>query len=334
MKVWALKDQRIGSSKQTVFLAHELSDDVIEKYIEYNSFISLPNCLKFKTTGVDFGKSDKVLNLKGNEYPDVIVFAGRRLAGIAIYLKKYILKKFKKKIKLVSILNPNYSFRYFDFVLLPQHDKQIKDKYNNIVRFEGSLCKINLNNIIDKKTEEYWQNNLKECKKPFFIFMVGGNTKNKKFNLNEFKELVRYISSFVKKQNGTLLVSTSRRTTDELIKIIENNLECDKFVYKWARNSLFNPYYYFIREGNIIFITGDSISMIAEIATAGKSMYVYVPEKSLESKHIAFCNSLINKKVIRRLDLSTDNIEEYEVKSINEIKRIADYIKLNLEEKR
>ncbi len=331
MKVWALKDFRIGSSKQTDFLAKKLSNDIIEKNIEYTRLIAIPNCIKPYKIGIDFEESDNLLNLKEEEYPDIIVFAGRRLAGIAIYLKKYIFKKFKKEVKIISILNPNYSFKNFNLVLLPEHDEGIKDKFNNILRFEGSLCNPDVTAVIDDKTKDFWEDKLKNYNKPYYFFVVGGNTKNKKFDIVKFAELVKQISSFVKKHNGTLLISTSRRTTDNYIKVIEKNLNCSYFLYKWGKSAFLNPYYYFVKEGKISFVTGDSISMITEIITIGKPVYVYMPDESLEKKHISFCNSLLNKNLIRKIELSNgDNFEEFETKSINELDRVADYIKSHL----
>ncbi len=332
MKVWALKDFRIGSSKQTDFLAKKLSNDVIEKNIEYTKLIAIPNCIKPYKMGIDFEESDDLLNLKEDEYPDIIIFAGRRLAGIAIYLKKYIFKKFKKEIKIISILNPNYSFKNFDFVLLPQHDEIIKDKYNNILKFEGSLCNPDITAIIDEKTKDFWEDKLKNYKKPYYFFVVGGNTKNKKFNIVKFAELVKKISNFVKKQNGTLLISTSRRTTDNYIKVIEKNLNCSYYLYKWGKSAFLNPYYYFVKEGEISFVTGDSISMITEIITIGKPVYVYMPEESLEEKHISFCNSILDKNLIKKIELSKgDNFEKFKSKPLNELDRLANHIKSNLQ---
>lgn len=331
MKIWTLKDFRIGSSKQTDFLAKKLSDDIVDKNIEYTRSIAIPNCIKPYKMGIDFEESDSLLNLKEEDYPDMIIFAGRRLAGAAIYLKKYIFKKFKKNVKIISILNPDYSFKHFDFVLLPEHDRIIKDKYKNIIRFEGSLCNPNITAVMDDKTRDFWDNELEEYKKPYYFFVIGGNTKNKKFDIFKFIELVKRISIFVKSQDGTLLISTSRRTTEEHVKALEKNLNCSHYLYKWGKSAFLNPYYYFVKESEFSFVTGDSISMIAEIMTIGKPLYVYMPEESLEKKHLSFCNSLLDKNLIRKISLSkNNNFEKFEVKSVNELDRVADYIKSHL----
>jgi mitochondrial fission protein ELM1 len=326
MKILALKDFRIGSSKQTSFLAKKLSDNVVEKNIAYTKYISIPNFLKSARIGIDFKKSDNVLN---EENPDVIVFAGRRLAGLAIYLKKHFLQKNNKNVKLISILNPNYSFKHFDFVLLPLHDKAKKDKYNNTITFEGSLCDSNIK--IDEKTFSFWEDNLKNYKTPFYSFMIGGDTKNKKMNSSELGEILKKISNFVIAKNGTLLISTSRRTSEDCIREIEMKITGKSYLYKWkANDNTPNPYYYFIEKSEIVFITGDSISMISEIATMNKPLYVYLQENAIEKKHIRFCKSLINKNIIKEINLQTTEIKKFKIVQLNELERVTNKILVNI----
>ena len=325
MKIWVLKDFKVGSSKQAEFLAKSFTDDVVIKNIEYTKYIKIPNIIKPLKLGINFKKSDDVLN--DNNYPDIIIFSGRRLAGLSIYLKKYIYKKSKKTIKLISILNPNYSFKYFDFVVLPTHDKIVKDKYNNIITFDGSLC---INNLSEKQKDvDFWTEKLKDYNKPFYSLMVGGNTKKGKLNIENFKKILELISKFVKQNNGTLLISTSRRTPQHCIDILtKTNINCEYYLYKFGETSVINPYYAFIGLSDIVFLTADSISMIAEIATIGKPIYAYKPQELLEEKHNKFCNLLINKKIIREIQIENNinDINVFQFDKPNELEYVKNEI--------
>ena len=326
MKIWALKDFRIGSSKQTDFLAKSLSNDVVEKNIEYTKYIAIPNILRPYKIGIDFEDSDDILD--DTEYPDVIIFAGRRLAGIAIYLKKYIFKKANKKVKLIAILNPNYSFKHFDFVILPFHDDIKYDKYHNIININGSLCIDNMNNM--KKDFDFWDDQLKDYKKPYYSFMIGGDIRKKKMNPDNLKNILKIISDFVSKNDGTLLISTSRRTNSDCVKILnDENIKCKHYIYKWGKRIVLNPYYYFINSSEIVFLTADSISMISEIITAHKPVYIYMEEGLLTKKHLKFCNNLINKNIIKEINEKTeiDEIEKFDFKEINELNFVVNEIK-------
>ncbi|MBO4956619.1 MAG: mitochondrial fission ELM1 family protein [Rickettsiales bacterium] len=331
MKIWILKDFKIGSSKQSEFLARSLSNDVVIKNIEYTKYIIIPNIIKPFKMGIDFEESDDVLN--DINYPDMIIFSGRRLAGLAIYLKKYIYKKTKKIIKIVSILNPDYSFRYFDFVILPTHDNIKNNKYRNIITFDGSLC---VDNLSEKQEDiNFWNKQLENHKRPFYAFMIGGNTRKKKYNLEDFTKILKLISNFVKKQNGTLLISTSRRTSNECINLLnDTNINCDYYLYKWGKSSALNPYYAFIALSDVIFLTADSISMIAEITTTGKPVYVYKPDESLENKHIKFCNLLIDKNIVKEVKITDNmnNINVFQFEKPNELEYVKNEILKRIEQ--
>ena len=135
MKVLVLTDLKIGSSKQAIALGNELSDKVMVYEVKYNCFIKIPNIIRFGLWGVDIDKHQLAELISFN--PDVIVFSGRRLSNLALYLKR----KLSIKPKLITITNPEVNFKEFYKVILPYHDKEIEDRYSNILRIEGSLCK-------------------------------------------------------------------------------------------------------------------------------------------------------------------------------------------------
>ncbi|MBR2140830.1 MAG: mitochondrial fission ELM1 family protein [Rickettsiales bacterium] len=325
MKVWVLKDFKIGSSKQAEMLANSLSNDVVIKNIEYTKYIAIPNIIKPFSVGIDFNESDDVL--EDTDYPSIIVFSGRRLAGLAIYLKKYIFKKVGKIVKIISILNPDYSFKYFDFVVLPSHDDIEYDKYNNIITFNGALC---IDNLSEKTTDkEFWLDQLKGYKQNFYMLAIGGATKDKKFDTEDFKKVLKLISTFVKRNEGTLLISTSRRTPEDCVAILnKDNLDCDFYLYKWGKSSTLNPYYSFIDLSKIVFLTADSISMIAEVSSLGRPVYVYKNDKMLGKKHIKFCDLMVKKNIIREIKVDNDveNIEAFNYTKPNELEYVRNEI--------
>lgn len=318
MKVLVLVDERIGSSKQAVALAKVLSSDIIIKNIEYNCFIKIPNLIRLPLLGI---KKENLDFLNNIDDIDLIIFSGRRLAKLALYIKR----KSKKDIKIISILNPEINFKNFFTVILPEHDKLIKDKYNNILKINGAICDFDYEKI-ENETKILLENNLKNLKQPFISLIVGGKTKNKRLNPKKFGEFVKKLSSIVKKQNSTLLISTSRRTTKELISEIKNNVECNYFLYDLENtNCKINPYYSFLTLSDIIVATADSINMVCEPLTMQKSVYIYMPIEDLEKKHIKFCRKLIKNDFIRVFN-DVDFLENFNEKEFNELDIIKNKI--------
>ncbi|MDR2760274.1 MAG: mitochondrial fission ELM1 family protein [Rickettsiales bacterium] len=321
---------RVGSSKQTRSLGRALGGDVAFKNVEYTSLIKIPNILKFKKTGIDFKKSDDFRVSDADEAPDAIIFSGRRLAGLALHLKEQFRRQFGKNVKLISILNPNYPFKNFLCVILPVHDGKTG---GNIVNIHGSLCEVDQKKLDQERN--FWGEKLKERKKPYVSFMIGGDTKNKKFDDVKLGNLTKGLSEKIKEMGGTLLISSSRRTSPECVKAVENNLRCDNYFFKWDAATALNPYYGFLTLSDIIVVTGDSISMICESLIMKKSIFVYRPKESLEQKHQDFCSGLMEKKLIREIKLGEEKVEIFNSDGLNELERVKNTIltMLNLTEK-
>ena len=330
MIVWCLTDERVGSSKQAIILANKLcNNSAIIKNIVYNKFIVLPNLLKFKTTGIDFKKSDNLTVNNIEQLPNIIVFAGRRLAGVALYLKKQFYKQFKKNVKLIAILNPNYNFKLFDFVILPKHDRIKADKYKNVITINGSICELNKNKI-KADGEKFKQQIINQYKHPCHCLIIGGDTKNKKMNVNNFKIFVKNLDEKIKKDNGFLLISTSRRTNQECITMLKNTISCEHYLYQWQKNDKNNPYFAFLDLADKFIITADSISMLAEIINLHRMTYVYVDEKSIANKHKKFIESLTTENIIKIVNNSEITFEEYNLKQFdNELEKICEIVRTN-----
>lgn len=327
MKILVLTDFKVGSNKQAIALGESLSDNIIIKKIEYNCLIKIPNLIRYSLLGYKFKKNE--LNELLEIDPDLIIISGRRLSKLAIYLQK----KSNQKINLIAVTNPEENFQYFSSVILPYHDKFKNDKYENIVNIQGALCKFDLEKM--KKETEIIEQKLSKFNKPFISLIIGGDIKNKKYDPEEFGIFIANLSNLISKLNATLLITTSRRTSDQCIRAIKNNLNCNNYLYDWksaqANPENINPYNAFINLSDILIMTGDSISMVSEVLTFGKSIYVYKPAKALEIKHIKFLNNLIEDEYIKEFNSEITSLEVFNDKKFNELERIKSEIITNLE---
>jgi mitochondrial fission protein ELM1 len=325
VKVWGLIDTRIGSSKQTVALAKRLDGKATLKNINYTPFIKIPNFLRPKTIGIDFDSSDELLVKDPEIAPDIIIFAGRRLAGLALYLKEEFLKNFKKNVKVVSILNPNYAFKNFFCVVLPFHDKI---RANNVLTFRGALCDLDFDKM--EREKAFWGERLSNLKGPYTSLMVGGDIKNKKFDAKKLGATVSNLSKKIREIGGALLLSTSRRTSQRCVEEIEKNLDCKNYFFKWTPNAKLNPYYGFLGLSDTVVITGESISMICEALTLKKNVLIYKPEESLGTKHIEFCRDLIADELAREIDCQMEKWSVSPSKGMNELEKIKNEILMRI----
>lgn len=336
MIVWVLTDNKIGSNNQSIALAEQISPHYITKKIKYNGLIRLPNLIRGGgLLGVNLTKSD---NLQTAEYPNILICAGRRLSSIALNIKK----KSQGKTFVINIMKPNLPYKKFDVILLPKHDntsESTKSKNPNIIETNGSLNKVKLDRIENESSK--WQIELNKMPTPRIGFIIGGDTKSTKFPAKDFGKTTKALSDLVNKLGGSLLITTSRRTSSKCLQALKENLDCKHYLYDWndensksakKKNPLGNPYFAYMGIADYLIVTGDSMSMVSEACSTGKPVYVYMPNSALGKKHKRFCSELLANSYIKEFNKNVSNLETYEYKPLNEAKRIAEIIVNKLKE--
>ena len=199
--------------------------------------------------------------------PRLIVSVGSKSARTALWLKN------KTKSPAVHFLSAGGMHRYFDMVIRPRHDhKQGK----NIWLIDGSLSKWNQKRL----AEEYrrFSHVFGETPKPILGVLIGGATKNVRFDLEKTEALLRILLQ-IEAQNIHLLVIVSPRTSKEIRKLLGHRLQNMKRIYYWSGSGA-NPYGAALAYSDGFLVTGDSVNMISEAVSTGKKTYIWnVPEK-------------------------------------------------------
>ncbi|MDA7705067.1 mitochondrial fission ELM1 family protein [Rickettsiales bacterium] len=317
MIIWALTDDRAGNNSQTIGLAQSLSQNYQIKQISYNKIANLPNFLTLSyLAGINSDLKKALISAKS---PDIIIATGRKLARIAIFLKKYHKNSF-----LIQIMNPNLNFNQFDAVILPHHDKN--HPYKNIIRSFGSLTKINHNKL--KLEKKKFDNILNNITKPKIALLIGGSSKKKKFTHNNAQNLREICNNIANNMGANLLILDSRRTDKFIIPEFENNLNCNYQIFRYNKTP--NPYLAILEDADYIIATGDSISMCSEISSLNKAIYIYAEESFCSKKHLKFHQNLFKNNYAKRLDNSITILENYPRNILDETNRISKIIHRNI----
>ncbi|MBN2675961.1 MAG: mitochondrial fission ELM1 family protein [Alphaproteobacteria bacterium] len=304
---WLLTDNRTGTANQIRALATYLKDwHIIEHKLHYNWKIKMPNI--FHTIlGVPSQKDFD------GEKPDLILSSGRRTVSTALYLKE----QFPKAL-LVQQLNPNRSLRKFDMILYPEHDKP-KDK--RITRYFGSFHRFTPEYL--KQEKKAWEKIFKNMKSPCIVALVGGKTKKRNFTVDDAKQLATTLRQTKEKLKGSLLITTSRRTGQRQTEILRTEGQPDYFYDVNTTGK--NPYSGLLATADLLVVTGESMSMLAEATGAQKPLYVYAPKSLMIPKHQRFVDSLYKKGLAKPFEKQTLKIFKPE-KLPNETERIAKLI--------
>ena len=310
---WAILDNRTGNRNQVLGILAELDFKYKIIEIKYNLFSVLPNFF-FQILNFNFHIQSFSSQLAGPK-PDLIISCGRRTATISIYLKK----KFNLKPTCVHLMYPRFTFfkKKLDLIFTPMHDSVKENKF--VKKFLGTPSNV----VLIKNTIHHYI-------QPIIFLIIGGNHGRYKLSEKEVENIILKIISKIKNK-GTLLITTSRRSSKKVTSKIDSMAEeysVIKEVYHPRNNNAKNTYLKNLSLSNEIVVTGDSMSMVSEACETRKPVRIYYNTKFCSNKHIRFCNSLIKKKYAFPFDTLGKKL--ITIKVLNTSKKIALCIKKNL----
>ncbi len=278
--IWALIDDRTGNKNQILAVLESLKIPFKIIEVKYNWMARLPNFILQTFGGLIHIHALDIKNTK--ELPNLVLSCGRRTFPIS----NRLFSMFEKPPILVHLMYPKFSINKsrYKFIFTPHHDKII-DK-PNIIRTLGSPA---LKKVSSKKKNPYKNN-------PIISLLVGGNHGNYKLESDSVSIIIDQILKKIGK--GILLISTSRRTSIEVIKSIDKwNFKHNsiKVVYHPKIEKKNNPIKDMFSFSDELVITGDSISMISEACQYKKPVRIYYNKKICSRKHLNFCEKIIRE---------------------------------------
>lgn len=313
-KIWIIIDQKIGNANQAIAVANAMGFPYETKEIYYNFLSILPNRLKFDSLiGVDLEKTSPLLS----PYPDIVISSGRSTAPIARYIK---LKSPSSYI--IHIMNPDMNFTKFDLVALPIHDQ--KNGFDNVVNTVGAPTFLSLAKLEDAGGR--LKDRLTDYQSPFIALIFGGKTKLGDYKNEEIIEIAKNASRVAKNLGASLLVSTSRRTDKNHIKLLQDNLEVKNYFYNFNDGGD-NPYLGFLALAEYFIVSADSVSIISDCLSTGKPVYIYQQNRLLSKKHRKFLEYLDQMDYTRLLTNDLLSLDKWQYQPLKEAERLAKIIK-------
>lgn len=219
--------------------------------------------------------------LKEGKY-DIVINSGSLLSSLNLIISKM------NNARSVQIMLPSFlPLDDFDFLILPYHDylRVKRKKLKNIIVTLGAP------NLIDEEILKIEGEKLKriigEKNKKIIGFLVGGDDQNYRIDKDWIEGI---LSEFEKlKEDFDFLITTSKRTDEEVIKYIESWVKKTKEVkYLEIPGKSENSYYKGILSlSDIIFVSEDSINMISEAISSNKNIFI-LGVKRRKNKELIF----------------------------------------------
>ena len=284
---------------QSIALAKMLNNNF--KLINYNPPYFLK---KFPLLGKIYTPNFLRQKLISNLPPSIVITTGRRMAGSSIALKSIL----RNNVKTIHIQNPKLSLNNFDLLLIPEHDR-INGK--NVIQTKGALSFFD-----EKDLKKFNKPNLNEIKTKnnTVLLMVGGNSKRQKPQNSEYYDLSTKVIKGVKNLDAQLIVTVSRRTPNQAIKILQSNFSKHLRDFKIFSPNIKNPYPKILEIIDYVIVTSDSVNMISEIAMLSKPLFI--SHFSEENKKISsFISNLKELNVVRDYEGDLFKFEKYKLQT-------------------
>jgi len=293
--IWALTDDRPGTATQVLAVAEALGQPVVEKKLRYDGFARLPNLLRGASlVGVDDATRASLVA----PWPDLVIGAGRRCAPVARWIKHQA----DRPMRLVQIMNPGrMGAGAFDLIAVPHHDCIVPGgDAANVLRITGAPHRITPPVLAQARAK--WEPSIAHLPRPRIALLVGGATNRKPFPTIVAADLGRRVAAMTQGVNGSVLMSTSRRTGAEADAALKAAIAAVPHMsYAWGQSGE-NPYLGFLALADAIVVTGDSVSMCSEACATGNAVFIAAPPDITAAKHQRLHRELYGMDYARPFD--------------------------------
>jgi len=268
--IWVLADDRAGNVGQCLGVAEALGRPFIVKAIGYDGWGRLPNLLRGASLlGVDAASRGGL----APPWPDLVIAAGRRTAPVARWIKRQC------GAKLVQIMDPGPGGRGdFALIAVPHHDGKACGA--NVLAITGAPHRVTGAKLAEAAA--LWRDRFAGLPRPWVAAIVGGDTRKRPFTAQMAADLGRRCTALA--AGGSVLVTTSRRTSAAAEQALLQAIPEPRFVHRWASGGD-NPYFGLLGLADAIVVTGDSVSMACEACAAPAPVYLYAPDGWVVGKH-------------------------------------------------
>ena len=273
-RIWILSDAKVGHTTQSEALARLLGWPYEIKHLRFhrwNRFQKvLWGLLPPHTVGLDIARSSPL----NPPWPDIVINAGWRSVPVARWIRKQshgharIVQLGRKAGFSIDLFDVAITPTYYGF---PPHPRRIET-----VTPLNQLTQRN----IDEVSRE-WPNLFQNTPHPRIALILGGPTTVFSFHPDLATRLAHQVKDLAKQCGGTIVAVTSPRTGETIAQAFESVLLPEHSLHRWKPDQTDNPYLAYMAGADMILVTGDSESMLAEAASLGKPVYIIpLPEKS------------------------------------------------------
>ena len=262
-RAWLVVGDKAGDNAQVRIVADTLGWPYEVKQLAFQApYVTGKPRFRVSLHHVDLARSDPL----EPPWPELILTVGRRPSMAALWVKQQT----QGRARLVVVGRPKRWLDRFDLVIAPPQFHL--PRRAKVLRLDFPLMRVDEAAIAAAK--EAWAGRCADLSRPLTALLVGGPTKPYRFDETVAARLLEEASKVVRRDGGSLYVTTSRRTPPSVVEALEAGLPAGARLYRWDRGGE-NPYHALLGLADRFIVTGDSISMMVEVARLGKPLAIF-----------------------------------------------------------
>lgn len=263
-RAWVLQHFKTGHRSQAEGLADAIGWRGGSRPVGRSSLATLSG---LAAASVGLGRIGALRNITP-PWPDVIIASGWAPALVA----RWVCRRSLGATRLVLLgrrsgrvgeaQDVSVVCRHFN---LPPHPRQIETLLPPCKALNARLT----------AAAERWPDLYTECDGPRVAFLVGGDSAIHALDSETAGSLTGDVQAQVDARGGSLAVLTSRRTRQEAVTAMRDRLSSRARLLEWGQyDEADNPYLGYLATADILVVTGESESMLAEAVATGKPVYI------------------------------------------------------------
>ena len=265
--LWLVTGDKPGDNAQLQVIAEALGWPYeVRRVIPRKEYVYGKPDFKPSLYHLDMEKSDPLVP----PWPALVLTVGRRPSMVA----QWIRKQSGGKTKIVLLGRPRKMLSAFALVIIT--GQFLMPKRDNILSLDLPLMRVDTAKI--DNAVKVWQPSFQAMKQPVTALLIGGPTKPFRMDEAVIESLLQQVKTQL--AGGSLFISTSRRTPEAVVEYLRQHKPPDSTLYRWQPDDSNNPYFALLGLADYFVVTGDSLSMMVEIARLGKPLAIYpLPER-------------------------------------------------------
>jgi uncharacterized protein len=263
-RTWVILSDKRGDNGQVETIVEALAWEVEHKYVHMRpEYVLGKPRYRPSLEHLDLSRSDPL----EAPWPDLIITVGRRPSMVALWVRQ----QSGNKTRIVLVGKP--SGHMLDFALVIASAENQMPPLHNFLPTTLPLMRVQPAEVASEALA--WRERFNALRKPLIAMLVGGETNPFIMNRKVANDLVATARWVSEELGGTPYVTTSRRTTPEVVEVLRRDLPEQAVFFEWNADATDNPYRALLGSADGFIVTADSVSMMVEVIYLHKPLAIF-----------------------------------------------------------